>query len=67
MANRRRGLKPAETAAASWQYQETWPRGGKGREVTTVKDEKLSPSTKSGNPYNLVAPSKKPGRGKQSE
>lgn len=63
--NQKNGLKPGETAPASGQYHEIGPRGGKGREVTTVKGEKLPPSTKSGSTYRLVDPSKnKSGRGK---
>ena len=63
--NNKSGLKPGETAPASGQYQEVGPRGGKGREVTTVKGETLPPSTKSGSTYKLVDPSKnKSGRGK---
>lgn len=52
------GLKPGEKAPASGQYQEIGPRGGEGREVTTVKGEKMPPSTKSGSTYRLVDPSK---------
>lgn len=63
--NKKSGLKPGETAPASGQYQEVGPRGGKGREVTTVKGEKMPPTTKSGSTYKLVDPSKnKSGRGK---
>lgn len=63
--NKKSGLKPGEKAPASGQYQEIGPRGGKGREVTTVKGEKMPPSTKPGSTYNLVDPSKnKSGRGK---
>jgi hypothetical protein len=57
-SNRNSGLKPGETAPASGQYQEIGPRGGKGREVTTVKGEPLPPSTKAGSTYNLVDASK---------
>ena len=66
MANSKKsGLRPGQKAPASGQYQEIGPRGGKGREVTTVKGERLPPSTKSGSTYRLVDPSKnKSGRGK---
>lgn len=58
------GLKPGDQAPRSGQYQEIGPRGGKGREVTSVKGEKLPPTTKSGSTYKLVDPSKnKSGRG----
>jgi hypothetical protein len=63
--NSKEGLRPSQVAPASGQYQEVGPRGGKGREVTTVKGERLPPSTKSGSTYNFVDPSKnKSGRGK---
>lgn len=52
------GFKPGEKAPASGQYQQVGPRGGKGREVTTVKGEPLPPTTQSGSTYNLVDPTK---------
>ncbi len=52
------GLKPGNKAPASGQYQQIGPRGGKGREVTTVKGEPLPPSTSSGSTYTLVDPTK---------
>lgn len=65
MADKKSGLKPGEIAPASGQYEETGPRGGKGREVTTVRGEKLPPTTKPGSTYKLVDPSRnKSGRGK---
>lgn len=58
------GLKPADQAPRSGQHQKIGTRGGKGREVTSVKGEKLPPTTKSGSTYKLVDPSKnKSGRG----
>lgn len=58
------GLKPGGTAPRSGQYQEIGPRGGKGREVTSVKGEPLPPTTKPGSTYTLVDPSNnKSGRG----
>ena len=58
------GLKPGDTAPKSGQYQQIGPRGGKGREVTSVKGEKLPPATTPGSTYKLVDPSKnKSGRG----
>lgn len=60
----KKGLKPGTQAPHSGQYQEIGPRGGKGREVTTVKGEPLPPTTKAGSTYTLVDPSKnKSGRG----
>jgi hypothetical protein len=64
MSNNKSGLKPGVKAPASGQYQEVGPRGGKGHEVTAVKNKPLPPSTKSGSTYRLVDPSKnKSGRG----
>ena len=57
-------LKPGDTAPRSGQYQQIGPRGGKGREVTSVKGETLPPTTMPGSSYKLVDPSKnKSGRG----
>ena len=58
------GLKPGDQAPCSGQYQQIGPRGGKGREVTSVKGEKLPPTTAKGSTYKLVDASKnKSGRG----
>lgn len=58
------GLKPGQTAPASGQYQQIGPRGGKGREVTSVKGEPLPPTDKKGATYKLVDRTKnKSGRG----
>ena len=51
-------LRPGSTAPASGQYLEIGPRGGKGREVTSVKGETLPPSTRRGSTYRLVDRSK---------
>jgi hypothetical protein len=60
-----KGLKPGMRAPASGQYQEKGPRGRKGREVTSVKDEPLPPPTKRGCTYELVDATKnRSGRGK---
>jgi hypothetical protein len=56
--NKKSGLKPGQTAPASGQYQQIGPRGGQGREVTTVKGERLPPCTRPGSTYTLVDPSK---------
>jgi len=62
---RARGLTPGSKAPRSGQYQQIGPRGGKGREVTTVKGEPLPPTTSKGSTYTLVDPSKnKSGRGR---
>ena len=64
-SNKMSGFKPGVKAPASGQYQEVGPRGGRGREVTTVKGKPLPPSTKSGSTYELVDPSRnKSGRGR---
>ena len=52
------GLKPGSEAPASGQYQQIGPRGGQGREVTSVKGKTLPPTTVSGSTYKLVDPSK---------
>jgi hypothetical protein len=58
------GFKPGQTAPNSGQYQQVGPRGGKGREVTSVRGEPLPPTTKPGRTYKLVDPTKnKSGRG----
>lgn len=58
------GFKPGETAPNSGQYQQIGPRGGKGREVTTVKGEPLPPTTQKGSSYTLVDPTKNKSGGK---
>lgn len=61
----RKGIKPGEKAPRSGQYQQVGPRGGKGKEVTTVKGERLPPTQKKGTRYDLVDPTdNKSGRGK---
>ena len=59
-SNRKRstGLKTGSVAPISGQYQQTGPRGGKGKEVTSVKGEPLSPTPKKTVAYNLVEPKK---------
>ena len=57
-------LRPGSTAPHSGQYQQVGPRGGKGKEVTSVKGEPLPPGP-SGTTYKLVDPTKnKSGRGR---
>ena len=51
-------LKPGSTAPKSGQYQQIGPRGGKGKEVTTVKGEPLPPTPTKGGGYKLVDPTK---------
>jgi hypothetical protein len=54
-----KGLKPGSVAPKSGQYGVVGPRGGKtGKEVTSVKGERLPPTQKSGQTYNLVDPTK---------
>jgi hypothetical protein len=54
MAKKVSGLKPGNTAPASGQYQEVGPRGGLGREVTSVRGEPLPPTTTPKRSYTLV-------------
>lgn len=62
--SKKSSFKPGSEAPRSGQYQEVGPRGGRGREVTSVKGERLPPTTKPGSTYTLVDPSKnKSGRG----
>jgi len=52
-------FKPGQVAPVSGQYEEVGPRGGRtGREVTSVKDERLPPTSKTGNQFILVDPTK---------
>ena len=48
------GLKAASVAPISGQYQQTGPRGGKGKEVTSVKGDPLPPTPKKTVAYNLI-------------
>lgn len=52
-------LRPGNIAPRSGQYEEVGPRGGRtGHEVTTVRGERLPPTTKPGQQYILVDPTK---------
>jgi hypothetical protein len=56
-------LRPGDKAPRSGQYQQIGPRGGKGKEVTSTKGERLPPGPK-GTTYKLADPTKnKSGRG----
>lgn len=58
-------LKPGQPAPNSGQYQQRGPRGGPGKEVTSVKGEPLPPTPKRGMTYVLVDRTKnKSGQGK---
>ncbi len=60
----KKGLKPGTKAPRSGQYQEIGPRGGKGKEVTSVRGEPLPPAPQKGTTYKLVDATKnKSGRG----
>lgn len=62
--SRTSGLKPGMKAPVSGQYQRIGPRGGRGAEVTVVKNEPMPPSPTKGETYRLVDRSKnKSGRG----
>lgn len=56
--NRSTGLKTGSVAPISGQYQQTGPKGGKGKEVTSVKGEPLPPTPKKTVAYNLMDPKK---------
>lgn len=49
-----KGLRPGQTAPKSGQYLQIGPRGGKGKEVTVVKNEPLPPTPQKGSTYDLV-------------
>ncbi len=51
-------LKPGHKAPRSGQYQQIGPRGGKGKEVTVVRREPLTPAPTRGIRYKLVDPTK---------
>lgn len=48
------GLKPGQKAPASGQYLTIGPKGGKGKEITAVKGERLPPTNTPGSTYILV-------------
>ena len=56
--SKKSGLKPGQTAPNSGQYQQICPKGGKGKEVTVVKNEPLPPTPEKGTTYTLVDPTK---------
>jgi transcriptional regulator with XRE-family HTH domain len=56
--NRSTGLKTGSVAPISGQYQQTGPRGGKGKEVTSVKGKPLPATPKKTVAYNLMDPKK---------
>ena len=58
-------LKTGMPAPASGQYQQVGPRGGTGKEVTTVRGEPLPPAPSKGTTYRLVdRTNNKSGRGR---
>ena len=56
--NQSTGLKTGRVAPLSGQYQQTGPRGGKGKEVTSAKGKPLPPTSKKTVAYNLMDPTK---------
>jgi len=58
------GLKTGSVPPLPGQYQQTGPRGGRGKEVTSVKGHPLPPTPKKTVAYNLMDP-KKPKTGKK--
>lgn len=53
-------VKPGQPAPQSGQYVEVGPRGGvkSNTEITAVKGKPMPPSSKSGNGFKLVDPTK---------
>jgi hypothetical protein len=66
MAKQPQPMKPGQPVSRPGQYEEVGPKGGKtGHEVTMPGGHKLPPSSKPGNEFILVDPSKnKEGQGK---
>lgn len=58
MSKKISGLKPGQSAPKSGQYQQIGPKGGKGIEVTIVKNEPMPPTPQKGSTYTLVDPTK---------
>ena len=50
------GLTPGTPSPGSGQYREIGPRGGRGREITSVKGHPLPPTTKPNATYTFVDP-----------
>ncbi len=60
-----RNLRPGAKVPRSGQYQQTGPRGGQGKEVTSVKGERFPPTPTKGMTYKLVdATRNKSGQGR---
>lgn len=53
-----KNLKPGQQAPKSGQYITIGPKGGIGKEITSVKGSPLPPSEKPGSTYKLVDPTK---------
>jgi len=59
MAKNSKPVKPGKPAPKSGQYEEVGPRGGRqGNEVTVPKGHRMPPTSKPGNGYELVDPTK---------
>jgi hypothetical protein len=59
MSKNAKPVRPGQAAPKSGQYAEVGPRGGsKGNEVTMPKGHTMPPTSKAGNSYKLVDPSK---------
>jgi len=52
----KKGLTPGTPAPKSGQYQQIGPKGGAGKEVTSVQGEPLPPAPAKGTTYILVDP-----------
>lgn len=52
-------IKPGQATPVSGQYLEVGPRGGRtDNEITSVRNKPMPPTTKPGNGYILVDPTK---------
>jgi hypothetical protein len=49
-----KNLKPGQKAPASGQYEIVGPRGGRGKEVTSVRGEPMPPTPRKGSTYKIV-------------
>lgn len=59
MAKDSKPVRPGQQAPKSGQYEEVGPRGGgQGNEVTVHKGHRMPPTSKPGNGYKLVDPTK---------
>jgi hypothetical protein len=53
---KKNGLPPGTPAPGSGQYRERGPRGGKGREITSIKGAPLPPTSRPNMTYDYIDP-----------